>query len=150
MRQIMTACLLSALFALPASAENLLDGSYLITSVAPVSADAGADIADDLLESARASWLVVMDHEMRAYRLDEPGATLTMPGIAGIVLTLGMAVDANVLISERIREEVRAGNSPMAALRSASGSVARCWSIMPSLPVVPKNSTFHIAIVWLR
>lgn len=78
MRQIMTACLLSALSALPAWAENLLDGSYLITSVAPVSADAGADIADDLLESARASWLVVMDHEMRAYRLDEPGATLTI------------------------------------------------------------------------
>jgi len=46
------------------------------------------------------------------------GATLTMPGIAGIVLTLGMAVDANVLIAERIREEVRAGNSPMAALRA--------------------------------
>mgnify|MGYP000095739030 CR=1 FL=1 len=46
------------------------------------------------------------------------GATLTMPGIAGIVLTLGMAVDANVLIAERIREEVRSGNSPMAALRA--------------------------------
>ncbi len=46
------------------------------------------------------------------------GATLTMPGIAGIVLTLGMAVDANVLIAERIREEVRAGNSPLAALRA--------------------------------
>lgn len=46
------------------------------------------------------------------------GATLTMPGIAGIVLTLGMAVDANVLIAERIREEVRSGNSPMTALRA--------------------------------
>jgi preprotein translocase subunit SecD len=46
------------------------------------------------------------------------GATLTMPGIAGIVLTLGMAVDANVLIAERIREEIRAGNSPMTALRA--------------------------------
>ena len=46
------------------------------------------------------------------------GATLTMPGIAGIVLTLGMAVDANVLISERIREEIRAGNSPVASLRA--------------------------------
>ncbi len=46
------------------------------------------------------------------------GATLTMPGIAGIVLTIGMAVDANVLIAERIREEVRAGNTPMAALRA--------------------------------
>lgn len=38
-----------------------------------------------------------------------PGATMTLPGIAGIVLTLGMAVDANVLIYERIREELRAG-----------------------------------------
>lgn len=38
-----------------------------------------------------------------------PGATMTLPGIAGIVLTLGMAVDANVLIYERIREEIRAG-----------------------------------------
>jgi preprotein translocase subunit SecD len=43
-------------------------------------------------------------------------ATLTMPGIAGIVLTLGMAVDANVLINERIREELRAGLSPHAAM----------------------------------
>lgn len=46
------------------------------------------------------------------------GVTLTMPGIAGIVLTLGMAVDANVLIAERIREEIRAGNSPLTALRA--------------------------------
>ncbi|SDX53570.1 preprotein translocase subunit SecD [Allochromatium warmingii] len=44
------------------------------------------------------------------------GATLTMPGIAGIVLTIGMAVDANVLIFERIREEVRIGNSPQASI----------------------------------
>jgi preprotein translocase subunit SecD len=43
-------------------------------------------------------------------------ATLTMPGIAGIVLTLGMAVDANVLINERIREELRGGLSPHAAM----------------------------------
>ena len=43
-------------------------------------------------------------------------ATLTMPGIAGIVLTLGMAVDANVLINERIREELRAGLTPQAAM----------------------------------
>ncbi|MDN2663130.1 protein translocase subunit SecD [Psychromonas sp. 14N.309.X.WAT.B.A12] len=40
-----------------------------------------------------------------------PGATLTLPGIAGIVLTIGMAVDANVLIFERIREELKAGKS---------------------------------------
>jgi protein-export membrane protein SecD len=44
------------------------------------------------------------------------GATLTLPGIAGIALTLGMAVDANVLIFERIREEVRNGRSPIASL----------------------------------
>ena len=45
-------------------------------------------------------------------------ATLTMPGIAGIVLTVGMAVDANVLIFERIREELRNGNSPQAAIHA--------------------------------
>lgn len=45
-------------------------------------------------------------------------ATLTMPGIAGIVLTVGMAVDANVLIFERIREEMRLGNSPQASLHA--------------------------------
>jgi preprotein translocase subunit SecD len=44
------------------------------------------------------------------------GATLTLPGIAGIVLTLGMAVDANVLIFERIREELRLGLSPQASI----------------------------------
>jgi len=43
-------------------------------------------------------------------------ATLTLPGIAGIVLTVGMAVDANVLIFERIREEVRNGRSPISAI----------------------------------
>ena len=47
-----------------------------------------------------------------------PGATLTLPGIAGIVLTVGMAVDANVLIFERIREEQRNGNSPQASIHS--------------------------------
>ena len=43
-------------------------------------------------------------------------ATLTLPGVAGIVLTVGMAVDANVLIFERIREEIRNGNSPQASI----------------------------------
>nr|VFK53288.1 MAG: preprotein translocase subunit SecD [Candidatus Kentron sp. TUN]VFK54101.1 MAG: preprotein translocase subunit SecD [Candidatus Kentron sp. TUN] len=43
-------------------------------------------------------------------------ATLTLPGIAGIVLTTGMAVDANVLIFERIREEIRNGNTPQASI----------------------------------
>ena len=45
-----------------------------------------------------------------------PGATLTLPGMAGIVLTVGMAVDANVLIFERIREEIRDGRSPQQAI----------------------------------
>ncbi|MCP3673079.1 MAG: protein translocase subunit SecD [Gammaproteobacteria bacterium] len=47
-----------------------------------------------------------------------PGATLTLPGIAGIVLTVGMAVDANVLIFERIREELRSGSSPQLAIHN--------------------------------
>ena len=46
------------------------------------------------------------------------GATLTLPGIAGIVLTIGMAVDANVLIYERMREEQMAGRSAIGALDS--------------------------------
>jgi preprotein translocase subunit SecD len=45
-------------------------------------------------------------------------ASLSLPGIAGIILTVGMAVDANVLIYERIREEVRKGVSPQAAIRA--------------------------------
>ncbi len=45
-------------------------------------------------------------------------ATLTLPGIAGIVLTIGMAVDANVLINERIREELRLGKTPRAAVEA--------------------------------
>ena len=55
-------------------------------------------------------------------------ASLTLPGIAGIVLTVGMAVDANVLIFERIREELRNGNSPQASIASgcqkAFGTIA--------------------------
>ena len=48
-------------------------------------------------------------------------AVLTLPGIAGIVLTVGMAVDANVLIFERIREELRNGNSPQASIAAGYG-----------------------------
>jgi preprotein translocase subunit SecD len=46
------------------------------------------------------------------------GATLTFPGIAGMVLTMGMAVDANVLILERVREEMRNGRSPVTAMET--------------------------------
>ena len=56
------------------------------------------------------------------------GATLTLPGLAGIALTVGMSVDANVLINERIREELRAGVPPKAAIAAgydkASGTIA--------------------------
>ncbi len=55
------------------------------------------------------------------------GATLTMPGIAGIVLHMGIAVDANVLIYERIREELRAGNSPHTAIQA--GYDRAFWTI---------------------
>jgi preprotein translocase subunit SecD len=52
------------------------------------------------------------------------GATLTLPGIAGVILTIGMGVDSNVLIFERIREELRAGKSPGAAVDQG---FARAW-----------------------
>ncbi len=53
------------------------------------------------------------------------GVTLTMPGIAGIVLTLGMSIDANVLICERVREELRNGSTPLAAIRAG---YEKAWS----------------------
>jgi preprotein translocase subunit SecD len=52
-------------------------------------------------------------------------ATLTLPGIAAIALALGMAIDANVLINERIREELRAGNTPQAAI---SAGFSHAWA----------------------
>ena len=58
------------------------------------------------------------------------GATLTLPGITGFVLTMGMAVDANVIINERIREELRAGKSPRAAVDA--GYARAFWTIFDS------------------
>jgi preprotein translocase subunit SecD len=58
------------------------------------------------------------------------GSTLTLPGIAGFVLTLGMAVDANVLINERIREELRAGRNVKQAV--AQGYDKVLWTIVDS------------------
>jgi preprotein translocase subunit SecD len=56
------------------------------------------------------------------------GATMTLPGLAGLALTIGMSVDANVLINERIREELRLGNSPLSAIQTgyekAAGTIA--------------------------
>jgi preprotein translocase subunit SecD len=58
------------------------------------------------------------------------GSTLTLPGIAGFVLTLGMAVDANVLINERIREELRAGRTVRQAVDQGYDKVF--WTIVDS------------------
>ena len=54
-------------------------------------------------------------------------ATMTMPGIAGIVLTLGMAIDGNVLIIERIREDLRNGNTPVASIKAG---YERAWTVI--------------------
>lgn len=68
-------------------------------------------------------------------------ATLTLPGIAGIVLTVGMAVDANVLIFERIREEIRNGNTPQASIQAG---YAKAFST-----IIDANITTLIAAVVL-
>jgi len=68
------------------------------------------------------------------------GATLTLPGMAGIVLTIGMAVDANVLIFDRIREEQRAGKSLLAAIDGGYGNAMSA--------IVDANvTTFLVAII---
>ena len=69
------------------------------------------------------------------------GATLTLPGIAGIVLTIGMAVDANVLIFERIREELRVGATPAAAVKLGFSRAA--------ITIMDSNLTTIIAAVIL-
>lgn len=56
------------------------------------------------------------------------GVTLTLPGIAGLVLTLGMAVDGNIIIFERIKEELRIGKSPLAAIDAGYGR--SLWTIL--------------------
>lgn len=56
------------------------------------------------------------------------GATLTLPGIAGMILTIGMAVDANVIINERIREELRNGKTPISAV--STGYARATWTIL--------------------
>jgi preprotein translocase subunit SecD len=65
---------------------------------------------------ANATLALVLNGVLLIAALSCFGAVLTLPGIAGIVLTIGMAVDSNVLIFERIREELRAGKSATAAL----------------------------------
>ena len=69
---------------------------------------------------ARAGWIADLALVVNIFFifgvLASLGAVLTLPGIAGIVLTLGMAVDANVIIYERIKEEIRAGKGMRLAI----------------------------------
>ena len=69
------------------------------------------------------------------------GATLTLPGIAGIVLTVGMAVNANVLIYERIREELRKGFTPLASVKAGFDAA--------SVAIIDSNLTTIITAVIL-
>ena len=71
------------------------------------------------------------------------GSTLTLPGIAGIVLTIGMAVDANVLIFERIREELRNGKAPIPA---AETGYQKAWSAILDANV----TTFIAALIMFQ
>src|ERR1035441_1433818 len=114
--------------ALPASLNYLEDRT--------VGASLGADSIKQGVTAAIVGVLVVMAFMLFYYRgsginadlalflnlvillgfMGFSGATLTLPGIAGVILTIGMGVDSNVLIFERIREEMRAGKAPSAAV----------------------------------
>ena len=119
--------------------ENPLENSMAILSQSEVSATFGAETVKQGVMSGIAALLVTALFMTLYYRLAGTvsliglvltalitfGAmavfqfTMTMPGIAGIVLTVGMAVDANVLIYERLREEMEAGKSLRAAIEAA-------------------------------
>ena len=71
-----------------------------------------------MLQNGRANIALILNVLFIMSILALAQATLTLPGIAGIVLTIGMAVDANVLIFERIREELRLGKPVRASLDS--------------------------------
>ena len=119
--------------ALPASLNYLEDRT--------VGASLGADSIREGVTAAIVGVLVVMGFMLVYYRgsginadlalflnlvillgfMGFSGATLTLPGIAGVILTIGMGVDSNVLIFERIREEVRAGKAAAAAVDQGFG-----------------------------
>jgi SecD/SecF fusion protein len=125
--------------ALASILENPLENPMAIVSESSVSAAYGKVAVQQGIQAGFVSLFVVVAFMMFYYRLAGLIAvvglivnlcllfgamalfqfTLTMPGIAGIALTIGMAVDANVLIYERLREEMRAGKSLAAALEVA-------------------------------
>ena len=88
-----------------------------------------------------ASFEIILDIALILAGLAAFGATLTLPGIAGIILTLGMAVDANVLIYERIREELRHGESVAGAINNGFARATQT--------IVDSNLTTVIAAVIL-
>ena len=88
-----------------------------------------------------ADFVLVLNILLIAGGLAAFGATLTLPGIAGIILTIGMAVDANVLIFERIREEMRLGKTPIAAITNGFDRA--------SLTILDANVTTLIAALVL-
>ena len=88
-----------------------------------------------------ANIMLILDIGLLLAGMAALGATLTMPGIAGIVLTIGMAVDANVLIFERIREEMRSGMTPLAAIENGFSRA--------SAAIIDSNLTSIIAAVIL-
>jgi preprotein translocase subunit SecD len=69
------------------------------------------------------------------------GATLTLPGIAGFMLTIGMAVDSNVLVFERVREELRAGRAPRTAIENG---FSKAWAT-----IVDTHATVLLSAVFL-
>jgi preprotein translocase subunit SecD len=95
----------------------------------------GAGLAADVALMVNAACLVGI--------MGSIGATLTLPGIAGIILTLGMAVDANVIIYERIREELRSGKAPRSAVEA--GYKRAFWTIFDS-----QLTTFIAGVVMLQ
>jgi preprotein translocase subunit SecD len=88
-----------------------------------------------------AAFEIILDVFLILAGLAAFGATLTLPGIAGIILTLGMAVDANVLIYERIREELRHGESVAAAINNGFSRATQT--------IIDSNVTTIIAAVIL-
>jgi preprotein translocase subunit SecD len=119
-----------------------------------VGASLGADSIREGVTAAVAGVLVVMAFMLVYYRgsginadlalflnlvillgfMGFSGATLTLPGIAGVILTIGMGVDSNVLIFERIREEIRAGKSASA---SVDQGFAHAWVTIVDTHVTP-------------
>ena len=142
--------------ALPASLRYLEDRT--------IGASLGADSIKEGVRAAIAGVLVVMVFMLVYYRgsginadlalilnlvillgvMGFGGFALTLPGIAGVILTIGMGVDSNVLIFERIREEVRAGKAPSAAVDQG---FAHAWVTIVDTHVTTIVSALILMIV---